>query len=224
MTDAKQQVEWVEAGVKYLKLFNAFLQKHKDLVFYMSRSCDEKLYSYFANRSNNTLVPASEVTCASVYYPAFGPKCEVNGMLLDSFFKLAVRPIPDSKKYAAKLAGFPDREMTLHLKQDSKPGKNDGLVTSTSTLVVSGEAVKDVRVFCIHKDMTFNAMDIPDVKRIVVFGVAPKQNVSSKLAAHLHALSDTQFLVWEEFPVTQDLLDRFDIKKMTSAYIFGTKE
>ncbi len=226
MADAKSHFdskEWLEQGIVALKLLNVFQKEHPNLVFYMSRSCDTKLYGYFANRNNNALLQDNEVQCASVMCPEWNIKTEVPPMILDRFFALRVSPIPNSKKYHGVLAGFPDRIMTLNLKKDSKPGKNDGLVTSTSTMHVAGETLDDVRVFCMHKIMTFNAMDIPDVKQIIAFGSVDKTKVSPRLAAKLHSLSDTQFLVWESFPVTPEILKRFDVVAMTSAYLFPKK-
>ena len=223
MTDVKQHKEWQEQGIESLKLFNAFQHEHKNLVFYMSRSCDTKLYGYFANRNNNALIREHEVDCGSIMLPDWKTKSEVPAMILDRFFALVVSPIPNSKKYAAVLAGFPDRKMTLNLKQDSKLGKNDGIVTSTSTMHVAGETLHDVRVFCMHKVMTFNAMEIPDVKKIIVFGSVSKEHVSAKLREHLYPLSETQLLVWEEFPVTAELLKRFDVVALTTAYLFPSK-
>lgn len=215
--------EWKEQGLIALKVFNEFQKEHPNLIFYMSRSCDTKLYGYFANRTNNTLMPSSEVACQSIICPDWRTKSHVPDLVLNSFFALQVLPIPNTKKYSATLAGFPERVMTLNLKQDSKPNKNDGIVTSTSVMHVAGIALQDVRIFCMHKIMTFGPLDVPDVQRIVVFGSVPKKDVPPALAAKLHPSSDTQFLVWEEFPVTEDVLKRFDIGAMTKAYLFSTK-
>lgn len=212
--------EWLEQGLTALKIFNLFQIEYPNLVFYMSRSCDTKLYGYFANRKNNAL---KEVDCASIMFPDWKSKSEVPELILNSFFALQISRIPNSKRYSAVLAGFPDRVMTINLKVDSSEGKNDGLITSTSKMHVAGETLNDVRVFCMHKVMTFNTMDIPDVKQIIAFGSVHKQNVSAKLAAKLHPLSDTQLLVWEKFPVTDELLKRFDVVAMTTAYLFSSK-
>lgn len=223
MSDSKSDPRmWFKDGIEALKLFNAFKKEHPNLVFYMSRTCDEKVYGYFSTRVNDKLMAGSEVHCASIMVPEWQTKTAVPALIHDSFFALTVVPIPNTKKYSAKLAGFPDRTMTISLKQDTSPGKNDGLVTSTSTLYVAGVPIADVRIFCMHKQMTFNALDIPDVQKIVVFGTVAKSAVADQaLAAQLYPLSESQFLVWEEFPITQELLNRFNITELTKKFVFG---
>lgn len=198
-------------GMDCLKLYTLFRNAHKNLVFAISRSCDTKMYGYCANRiAGDMLQPENEVSCFSVECPDFHAKSDIAPVLLNNFYKLHVSGIPNTKKYHAKIAGFPDRVLTLHLKKNSSPTKNDGNVTSTATLNVAGTMLENVQVFCIHKFMTFDALERPDVTGVVVFGCINKTNVPETMRHKFHAISQTQYLVYETIAITDEIKNRFN--------------
>jgi len=209
-------------GIQMLTAFNKTKQDKRGLIFLIARSCDLKMYGYYANRRDNALVQQNEVRCTSFFFPKCAEESDVPEFLRNNFYNLNVEKIQGSKSYRAQLVAFPQRNMTLELKKDSAPGKDDGSVASIGKLHLDGHIAENVQIFCIYKvmDFTTGIVEMPEVEEIIIYGCVKKTSVPTDVAQKYHSLSDSQLLIWEIMPITDDIRNRFNVSKLTQDYFF----
>jgi hypothetical protein len=214
----------MDARQNALQLFTRFRAEHHG-VFLITRDVDAKMFLYAAKRLANKLVD-ERVRCFAVMAPDWHKEEPISDVVLKSFFALDVQPIPDTSKYVARLAAFPERTMTLHMKKNSSESKHDGHVTATTTFVLGKDIqVHNVQLLNIHQIMTFDELEIPDISRVHLYGCVHMTDVShvpaALLAEKCTKLSDTQYLIEEIVPITDEMRKRFDIKSLAKQWFLS---
>ena len=213
-----------------LKLYANFTREYPTGVFIITRDCDAKCFMYIAQRHLNTLV-GEKVKCVAMIAPNWHKEESIHEVVLNSFFKLHVTSIEGTSKHEARMAAFPERSMILHLKKNSAESKNDGHVTATGTFVLgSGKAtaansVHNVQLLSMHQIVIFDEMEIPDIRRVHLFGCVNKENVqhidATLLANYCKPYTETQLLIEEVVEITDEMRKRFDIKSLATQWFLS---
>jgi hypothetical protein len=144
-------------------------------------------------------------------------------MLLDSFFGNKTTLVPNTHTYVSRINALPEREMILHLKKNTTPTSSDGHVTAEGSLEIApGIVVHKAQIINIHMKMTFNELEIPDVSEVRVHACTRIENVQhvpkEVFLRCCKKISDTQVLVTEIIPVTDQLKKRFDAATLTKKF------
>jgi len=211
-------------AVRSLHLFNRFREEHPG-VFLITRNCDAKTYLYLAIRQANVLVD-QKVKCMAVLLPDWHKQEPIAEVIMDNFFALKVQTIPNSSKYTATMAAFPQRQMMLNLKKNSSESKSDGTVTATLDFQLSSTvSVENVQLLNMYQEMTFDEMEIPNLTRVHLFGSASKtsvQHLSPEMFAKCCTpFSPTQVLIEEVLEVTDEMRKRFDVKAIAGQWLMS---
>ena len=207
-----------------LRLYNAHRKENSALIFSISRSCDEKEISYYAHREGDALV-GKFVSCKAVVSGEWKTQTDLPPFYLDAFYGLTVQPVSGKKTYEGRITAFPDRPVLLALKPNRTPGASDGHVVARCTFELApGISVPNVQLFKIYMEMTFNALDIPDVTRVFLFGFASLEEVArhltkEQLAIHTQPLGEKEVYLTESIPVSAELKKRFDTAGLTKKFL-----
>jgi len=212
--------------VRGLRLFQAHRQVQSSLVFIITRSCDARQYAYYAVREGNELV-REKLDCKMVECDDWKTHEALHPILLQNFFGASISRIGDSSKYNCRLAGFPERNMVLHQKKNSSPTITDGHVTSVCTFELEpGVRIQDVQLYNIYLDMTFNDLNIPDVKMVQVQGIAhlsqTKHLSKTQFQLYCMPMDENKVYVIETIPVTPELKKRFDVAALAKGFFAST--
>jgi len=207
--------EYEHDALNALRIFTKFCDDVPDLIFYMSRDCDAKMYSYRAQRKGTEL---KDVSCHIVTCPDFKTEEAIPEVLLRAFFQLNIERIEGCRsKYNAYLRAFSKRTMTLHLKKS-------GLVTATATMKLpSGDAIHDVDIINIHMAMVYDANDIPDILYLTIFGCVDKDAVPTSLHRHCIVIADdpSMLMIKEIMPITDEMRKQFDLKSLAKEWFLS---
>lgn len=210
------------------KLHQSAQETVPSVIFFVSRDCDAKFQIYRANRRQDALIPQKEVSCATITCPQWQNETPLSAVLLNNFYGLHVEPIVGSKKYAAFLNAFPDREMILTLRKNPNPMQVDGgRVASYVTLNFANEGQKlpNVEMFNIHLHMTFNDLGVPDVSQVFINGIVARDQVPPTLHRYCEVLPGSdRLLITETIQVTEEMKSKFDAFSLAQQWMNGQKK
>lgn len=212
------------------KLHLAHREADPYLVCSVTRTCDGVHYAYFARRVGNELV-GNYVECKLLECGKWDKLEAPDPVLLESFYGIHVKPIPNTKKYTATINAFPDREMTLIMKKapksDSKETRDHpGFTNAYGTLQLSsGHKVENAQVHTFFNDLVMPDFGTPDLRAVTVFAVT-----SSEAIAHLpkdirdrhckpFADDPSSWYVTETIVVTEELRKRFNVFDLTKRFL-----
>lgn len=174
------------------KVSKRWRKDNPNLMFMVSREPDDVVYLYKALRTNDRLeAPYGLVSRAQLSSHKETPVPE---LLLKNFFGMDITPTVDQGRYRMTVRALPERVMELELRR-----KNNRVAVYVD-LTENKEKVR-CELVAIHMDMSFNAVNYPDLRALVVHGIATDS-------------AGTRRYVTERVKVTPAMRSRFDTSKL----------
>lgn len=174
------------------QVYHMLKQKHARMLFYVSRTADDKCILYHHTRYGDRLLDPG-VTLHSNHLSDPLVLDEIPTLLRDNFFGVDHGPVLQKRGvYKMTIRAIPERSIQLRLKKS-------GDVVPYAT--ISG--TPNIRLLNVHMDLNFNAIGMPHLKGITLTGV----NVASGE-------------VLQEFiAVTEEMLQQWDAVSLFKAFM-----
>lgn len=175
----------------FAKLYAAIKQDQPTTLFFVARGCDDKLIVYDAMRIGDKLV--NNGVDVYVGYASNSTRDTIPNVLNTFFGTSKVKQVKHGL-YRTAISAIPERPIDIILKKS-------GAVSASARIA----GVDNVHIYAIYQDLTFNALDIPDLHSLTIYGIHPQ----------------TKAIVTETIKVTDDMKRNIDPAALFKAYMGG---
>lgn len=226
-TNNKKKAKRMSSATLF-KVHKNWIKKDPNVVFFISRSCDDKVCVYKGIRLGNKLL--NDMIVPHFCHLETLSKMEtVAASLVKNFFGARTTITQDG--YKCVVQALPQREMTIKL-ENAKVVSSALLNFSTE---IDGQLVTlDVvaNMFALHMNLTFNSIGIPDLKDITIHGTMPFSNLEKskniwRKSMHLQEKivdekDNRKVFVTETIVVTDKMKSKFDVLSLFKDFIAET--